>query len=70
MNFLTLRGVGTGAEGHAKRRKVKIKKTPRGWKQDRKVGWEDRAEDLFTMLREGEPIEEPPPGTDGEPSGG
>ncbi|HET6969177.1 MAG TPA: LCP family protein, partial [Ornithinibacter sp.] len=30
---------------------------------------EDRAEDLFTMLREGEPIEEPPPGTDGEPSG-
>ena len=30
---------------------------------------EDRAADLFTMLREGQPIEEPPPGTDGEPSG-
>ena len=28
------------------------------------------ADALFTMLREGEPIEEPPPGTDGEPSGG
>ena len=34
------------------------------------VMWDDeRAESLFTMLREGEPIEEPPPGTDGEPSG-
>jgi LCP family protein required for cell wall assembly len=30
---------------------------------------EERANALFTMLREGEPIEEPPPGTDGEPSG-
>ena len=34
------------------------------------VIWDDeRAEELFTMLREGQPIEEPPPGTDGEPSG-
>ncbi|GAA4398182.1 hypothetical protein GCM10023168_03950 [Fodinibacter luteus] len=35
------------------------------------VIWDEaRAADLFTMLREGEPIVEPPPGTDGEPSGG
>lgn len=35
------------------------------------VLWDDdRAEALFTMLREGTPIEEPPAGTDGEPSGG
>ena len=32
------------------------------------VIWDDeRAEALFTMLREGEPIEEPPAGTDGAP---
>jgi LCP family protein required for cell wall assembly len=30
---------------------------------------EERAGDLFRMLREGEPLTEPPPGTDGEPSG-
>jgi LCP family protein required for cell wall assembly len=35
------------------------------------VLWDDdRADDLFTMLREGEPIEEAPAGTDGVPSGG
>lgn len=35
------------------------------------VLWDDdRAEDLFTMLREGEPIEKAPAGTDGVPSGG
>jgi LCP family protein required for cell wall assembly len=35
------------------------------------VLWDDkRAEALFTMLREGTAIEEPPAGTDGEPSGG
>ena len=34
------------------------------------VLWDDkRAEALFTMLRDGTPIEEPPAGTDGEPSG-
>ena len=34
------------------------------------VIWDDkRATSLFTMLREGTPIEEPPAGTDGEPSG-
>lgn len=34
------------------------------------VIWDEkRANALFTMLREGEPIQEPPPGTDGEPSG-
>lgn len=34
------------------------------------VLWDDeRAEALFTMLREGEPLTEPPAGTDGEPSG-
>ncbi len=34
------------------------------------VLWDDtRAEALFTMLRDGEPIEEPPAGTDGVPSG-
>lgn len=35
------------------------------------VLWDEkRAEALFTMLREGTPIEEPPAGTDGVPSGG
>ena len=35
------------------------------------VLWDDkRAEALFTMLREGDPIEEAPAGTDGVPSGG
>ena len=35
------------------------------------VIWDDdRAEALFTMLREGEPIEEPPAGTDGGPAAG
>ncbi|MGB7818268.1 MAG: LCP family protein, partial [Ornithinibacter sp.] len=30
----------------------------------------ERADALFTMLRDGTPIDEPPPGTDGQPSGG
>ena len=35
------------------------------------VIWDDeRADALFTMLREGEPLDAPPPGTDGRPSGG
>ncbi len=35
------------------------------------VLWDDRrAEALFTMLREGTPLDGPPPGTDGTPSGG
>lgn len=35
------------------------------------VTWDDkRARTLFTMLREGTPLQAPPPGTDGEPSGG
>lgn len=34
------------------------------------VLWDDeRADAFFTMLREGEPVTEPPAGTDGEPSG-
>ncbi len=31
---------------------------------------EERADALFTMLRDGEPLDAPPPGTDGRPSGG
>ena len=31
---------------------------------------EERADALFTMLREGDPLEKPPAGTDGAPSGG
>jgi LCP family protein required for cell wall assembly len=35
------------------------------------VKWDtERAKALFGMLRNGEPLEEPPPGTDGKPSGG
>lgn len=35
------------------------------------VKWNtERAKALFTMLRNDEPLEEPPPGTDGKPSGG
>ncbi len=35
------------------------------------VIWDDqRADALFGMLRDGTPIDEPPPGTDGAPSGG
>ena len=35
------------------------------------VKWDtERAKALFTMLRNDEPLEEPPPGTDGKPSGG
>lgn len=35
------------------------------------VKWNtERAKALFTMLRKDEPLEEPPPGTDGKPSGG
>ncbi|WP_299442983.1 LCP family protein [uncultured Phycicoccus sp.] len=34
------------------------------------VVWNDeRAQELFTMLREGTPLDAPPPGTDGEPTG-
>lgn len=34
------------------------------------VLWNDeRAQELFTMLREGTPLDAPPPGTDGEPGG-
>ena len=34
------------------------------------VLWDDeRAQDLFTMLRDGTPLDAPPPGTDGAPSG-
>lgn len=34
------------------------------------VLWDDeRADAFFAMLREGEPLTEPPPGTDGEPAG-
>ncbi len=34
------------------------------------VLWNDeRAQELFTMLREGTPLDAPPPGTDGEPTG-
>jgi LCP family protein required for cell wall assembly len=35
------------------------------------VKWNtERAKALFSMLRDDEPLEEPPPGTDGKPSGG
>ena len=35
------------------------------------VTWdEERSQALFTMLREGTALEAPPPGTDGEPTGG
>jgi hypothetical protein len=35
------------------------------------VKWDtQRARSLFTALREDQPLESPPPGTDGKPSGG